>query len=87
PTVFVDPVRVTDMSKMDKNEAKRTKSSTRMERAWENEAEGGYPIRGCDVHTIRGSKIDENEAVWIESPGLKMEERLKGLDPSPLHYK
>ncbi|GJW83500.1 hypothetical protein Tco_0156645 [Tanacetum coccineum] len=33
---------------------------------------------GCDVHIIKGSKIDGNEAVWIERSGLKMEERLKG---------
>ncbi|GJQ91427.1 reverse transcriptase domain-containing protein [Tanacetum coccineum] len=32
----------------------------------------GYPIGGCDMHTIKGSKIDGNEAVWIERPELKM---------------
>ncbi|GJU57137.1 hypothetical protein Tco_1234903 [Tanacetum coccineum] len=47
----------------------------------------GYPIGGCDVHTIQGSKIDGNEAVWIERPRLKMGKLLKGLEPSFHHYK
>ncbi|GKD49687.1 retrotransposon protein, putative, ty1-copia subclass [Tanacetum coccineum] len=46
----------------------------------------GYPIGGRDVHTIQWSKIDGNEAVWIERPGLKMREHLKGLEASSSHY-
>ncbi|GKC19290.1 hypothetical protein Tco_1021440 [Tanacetum coccineum] len=49
-------------NKKDKNEAKRTKSSTGMERVQEIEVEG------------------------IEGPGLKIEERLKGLEPSSSGY-
>ncbi|GJR27214.1 hypothetical protein Tco_1103446 [Tanacetum coccineum] len=33
-------IKITDISQKDKNKAKRTKPSTRMERAWEIEAEG-----------------------------------------------
>ncbi|GKD55402.1 hypothetical protein Tco_1288789, partial [Tanacetum coccineum] len=47
----------------------------------------GYPIGGCDVHIIQGSKIDEKEAVWIEGTRLKAGGASMLLDPSFKGYK
>ncbi|GJU13513.1 hypothetical protein Tco_1135909 [Tanacetum coccineum] len=85
----------TDIAQKDKNNAKRTKLSTRMESARKTEAEGVYILNGPTLfllvdgtwHSNQGFTMIAWRIIKIEGPGLVDEERLKSLEPSPLHYK
>ncbi|GJT19605.1 hypothetical protein Tco_0878311 [Tanacetum coccineum] len=44
-------------------------------------------IGGFDVEGNQGLKLIDQELVMIQGPGLKIEERLKGLESSSHHYK
>ncbi|GJU61383.1 hypothetical protein Tco_1243218 [Tanacetum coccineum] len=70
-----------NLSQKDKNKTKRTKSSTGMRRVREIKAEGVPIFYGPTRAYFDGLKL-----VMIGRLRLKIEERLKALDPSPLPY-
>ncbi|GJT58123.1 ribonuclease H-like domain-containing protein [Tanacetum coccineum] len=72
----------TDLSQMDKNEAKRTKLSTRMERA-DPKLPHWPMIRGGDPRPM----MNDFEAVTNQGLGLDDKDAPQALDPSPYHYK
>ncbi|GJV66111.1 hypothetical protein Tco_1476939 [Tanacetum coccineum] len=80
--VLIPPsLRVTDMSKMDKNEAKRTKSSTGMEKYKKSKPKAYTSLMGQPVPILLGQSVG-NE--WM---GLEDWDAPQALDPSSLGYK
>ncbi|GJY83551.1 hypothetical protein Tco_0496927 [Tanacetum coccineum] len=79
--------------KKDKNEAKRTKPSTRMERAQKTKAEGprwkspAFLLVDGTWHLIQGLRMIDIEVVWNQWLRLEAVDTPEALDPSAHGYK